>query len=170
MSVPRVLYNSRRPERGRGARSDLGQGGHLAQRALRTVVGVGTAAVRRHDCVLPPPPQQHNEELTMTTNTNERPRIVSRDEWLAARKERLAKEKEATRARDPLNAERRLPIVEIATDMATFISRRAVIRATTAAVIAVFPRCSGSVQTFVDLFPTAVDFTDHCNDRRNPPW
>jgi predicted dithiol-disulfide oxidoreductase (DUF899 family) len=42
------------------------------------------------------------------------PTIVSQDEWLAARKELLAKEKELTRARDALNAERRrLPMVKI---------------------------------------------------------
>jgi predicted dithiol-disulfide oxidoreductase (DUF899 family) len=40
--------------------------------------------------------------------------MVHRDEWLAARKELLAKEKELTRARDALNAERRrLPMVEV---------------------------------------------------------
>jgi predicted dithiol-disulfide oxidoreductase (DUF899 family) len=42
------------------------------------------------------------------------PRIVSRDEWLAARKELLTKEKELTRRRDALNAQRRrLPMVRI---------------------------------------------------------
>ncbi|HKW21441.1 MAG TPA: DUF899 domain-containing protein [Ktedonobacterales bacterium] len=42
------------------------------------------------------------------------PRIVSRDEWLVARNELLLKEKEATQARDRLNAERRrLPMVRI---------------------------------------------------------
>jgi predicted dithiol-disulfide oxidoreductase (DUF899 family) len=42
------------------------------------------------------------------------PRVVSRGEWTAARRELLAKEKEATRALDALNAERRaLPAVEI---------------------------------------------------------
>jgi predicted dithiol-disulfide oxidoreductase (DUF899 family) len=42
------------------------------------------------------------------------PEIVSRAEWVAARKELLAKEKELTRARDELNADRRrLPMVEI---------------------------------------------------------
>ena len=42
------------------------------------------------------------------------PDVVSREEWLAARKELLAKEKELTRARDALNTERRkLPMVEI---------------------------------------------------------
>lgn len=45
------------------------------------------------------------------------PQIVSPDEWLAARKELLAKEKAATRARDELNAARRmLPMVEIRKD------------------------------------------------------
>jgi predicted dithiol-disulfide oxidoreductase (DUF899 family) len=42
------------------------------------------------------------------------PRIVSRQQWLEARKELLVEEKEATRARDALNARRRqLPMVEI---------------------------------------------------------
>src|SRR5258706_12904460 len=42
------------------------------------------------------------------------PQIVSRDEWLVAREELLTREKEATRARDKLNAERRrLPMVKI---------------------------------------------------------
>ena len=42
------------------------------------------------------------------------PRVVSRDEWLAARRELLAREKEFTRQRDALNTERRmLPMVEI---------------------------------------------------------
>jgi predicted dithiol-disulfide oxidoreductase (DUF899 family) len=42
------------------------------------------------------------------------PQVVSRDAWQAARNALLAKEKEATRARDALNAERRrLPMVKI---------------------------------------------------------
>ncbi|MDX6475299.1 MAG: hypothetical protein QOH95_810 [Gaiellaceae bacterium] len=42
------------------------------------------------------------------------PDVVSREEWLAARKELLEKEKRFTRERDALNAERRrLPMVEI---------------------------------------------------------
>jgi predicted dithiol-disulfide oxidoreductase (DUF899 family) len=42
------------------------------------------------------------------------PQIVSRDEWLAARADLLIREKEATRARDKLNTERRrLPMVTI---------------------------------------------------------
>lgn len=42
------------------------------------------------------------------------PEVVSREAWLAARKELLIKEKELTRARDRLNADRRrLPMVRI---------------------------------------------------------
>jgi predicted dithiol-disulfide oxidoreductase (DUF899 family) len=42
------------------------------------------------------------------------PEVVSRDEWLVARKELLTKEKEFTRKRDALNVERRkLPMVRI---------------------------------------------------------
>jgi phosphoketolase len=42
------------------------------------------------------------------------PEVVTLEEWLAARKELLAKEKELTRARIGLNAERRrLPMVRI---------------------------------------------------------
>ena len=45
------------------------------------------------------------------------PRIASRDEWVDARTALLAKEKELTRQRDALNAERReLPMVEITKD------------------------------------------------------
>lgn len=43
-------------------------------------------------------------------------RIVNRDEWLAARRELLIKEKALTRARDALSAERRaLPMVKVET-------------------------------------------------------
>ncbi|MDQ3150346.1 MAG: DUF899 domain-containing protein, partial [Actinomycetota bacterium] len=42
------------------------------------------------------------------------PAVVSREEWLAARRELLVKEKAATRARDALSTERReLPMVRI---------------------------------------------------------
>jgi predicted dithiol-disulfide oxidoreductase (DUF899 family) len=45
------------------------------------------------------------------------PQIATREEWTAARKELLAKEKELTRRRDALNAERRrLPMVQITKD------------------------------------------------------
>ena len=45
------------------------------------------------------------------------PEIASRADWLAARKDLLAKEKELTRARDALNAERRrLPMVPVDKD------------------------------------------------------
>ncbi len=53
----------------------------------------------------------------MTESDVAHPKIVSRDEWLAARKELLAREKEFTRRRDALNAERRrLPMVQIDKD------------------------------------------------------
>jgi predicted dithiol-disulfide oxidoreductase (DUF899 family) len=45
------------------------------------------------------------------------PAVVSREEWLAARRDLLVKEKAATRARDALNTERRLlPMVRIEKD------------------------------------------------------
>jgi len=47
------------------------------------------------------------------------PRIATREEWLAARKALLVKEKEMTRQRDALNAERRnLPMVPVDKDYA----------------------------------------------------
>jgi predicted dithiol-disulfide oxidoreductase (DUF899 family) len=53
----------------------------------------------------------------MTKNDKVFPKVVSREEWLGARKQLLAKEKSATRARDALNAERRrLPMVRIEND------------------------------------------------------
>jgi len=48
------------------------------------------------------------------TTAHQHPKIVSRDEWLTARKALLIKEKELTRARDRLSAARReLPMVQI---------------------------------------------------------
>ncbi len=48
------------------------------------------------------------------TATGNLPEVVSSEDWLAARKELLAKEKELTRARDRLNADRRrLPMVRM---------------------------------------------------------
>ena len=50
----------------------------------------------------------------MSTNTIENPKIVSRDEWLVARKKLLVKEKQLTHDRDAIAAERRqLPWVKI---------------------------------------------------------
>ena len=50
----------------------------------------------------------------MSTRMIESPKIVSRDEWLAARKKLLAKEKLLTRERDAIAAERRqLPWVKV---------------------------------------------------------
>jgi predicted dithiol-disulfide oxidoreductase (DUF899 family) len=52
------------------------------------------------------------QEVTMTM-----PEIVSSERWLAARTELLAREKELTRARDALNADRRrLPMVKVEKD------------------------------------------------------
>ena len=53
----------------------------------------------------------------MTTGNIAHPPIASQAEWLAARKALLAREKEATRARDALSAaRRRLPMVRIEKD------------------------------------------------------
>src|SRR4029077_9757398 len=50
----------------------------------------------------------------MSTSTIENPKVVSREEWLEARKKLLAKEKRLTRERDALAAERRqLPWVKV---------------------------------------------------------
>ena len=50
----------------------------------------------------------------MIKNDIESPKVVSRDEWLVARTNLLMKEKELTRARDALSAQRReLPWVRV---------------------------------------------------------
>src|ERR1700752_5439458 len=50
----------------------------------------------------------------MSTSMIESPKRVSRDEWLAARKKLLAKEKQLTRQHDAIAAERRqLPWVKV---------------------------------------------------------
>jgi predicted dithiol-disulfide oxidoreductase (DUF899 family) len=52
--------------------------------------------------------------MKMTTDETPHPPIVSRDQWLGARKKLLAHEKELTRQYDRVNAERRrLPMVKI---------------------------------------------------------
>ena len=57
------------------------------------------------------------ETLTMETPKVETPKVVSREAWLAARKDLLVKEKEFNRQRDTLSAERRnLPMVRIDKD------------------------------------------------------
>ena len=51
------------------------------------------------------------------------PRVVTPEEWLAARKDLLAREKEATRAKDAVDAARRaLPMTEVTKDY-TFTGR-----------------------------------------------
>jgi predicted dithiol-disulfide oxidoreductase (DUF899 family) len=53
----------------------------------------------------------------MTADNLNHPNVVSRTDWLAARKELLAKEKELTRARDRVSAQRReLPWVKVEQD------------------------------------------------------
>src|SRR5919107_3445164 len=50
----------------------------------------------------------------MSENYANLPRVVSRDEWRAARKDLLAREKELTRKRDALSPDRRrLPMVRV---------------------------------------------------------
>jgi predicted dithiol-disulfide oxidoreductase (DUF899 family) len=52
--------------------------------------------------------------MKMSTRTVDNPRIVSREEWLAARRKLLAKEKKLTRERDAIAVERRqLPWVRV---------------------------------------------------------
>jgi predicted dithiol-disulfide oxidoreductase (DUF899 family) len=53
----------------------------------------------------------------MSTSVTNLPEVVSREEWLTARADLLAREKAATRARDELNAQRReLPMVRVEKD------------------------------------------------------
>src|SRR5215470_15108995 len=50
----------------------------------------------------------------MSTSQVQNPRVVSRDEWLAARKQLLKEEKELTRRRDAISAKsRELPWVRV---------------------------------------------------------
>src|SRR2546428_7370356 len=52
--------------------------------------------------------------MKMSTRTVDNPKVVSRKEWLVARKKLLAKEKQLTRQRDAIAAERRqLPWVKV---------------------------------------------------------
>ena len=50
----------------------------------------------------------------MSTRTVDNPKVVSREEWLVARKKLLAREKQLTRERDAVATERRqLPWVKV---------------------------------------------------------
>ena len=50
----------------------------------------------------------------MATSPMQRPKVVSREQWLAARKELLLQEKELTRRRDALSAKlRELPWIKV---------------------------------------------------------
>jgi predicted dithiol-disulfide oxidoreductase (DUF899 family) len=63
------------------------------------------------------PATQIKGGFIMAKSTIEHPTVVSRAEWLGPRKALLAKEKELTRYRDAVNAERRrLPMVKIEKD------------------------------------------------------
>jgi predicted dithiol-disulfide oxidoreductase (DUF899 family) len=56
-------------------------------------------------------------ETKMPTNTTSHPPLASRDQWLDERKKLLAHEKELTKHRDRINAERRrLPMVKLEKD------------------------------------------------------
>jgi len=61
--------------------------------------------------------QQRKENVMANVQTNpltQKPKVASREEWIAARQELLRKEKEFTRLRDQLSAERRkLPWVKL---------------------------------------------------------
>ena len=59
-------------------------------------------------------PELYRFKHSVTRRRSWTPRIVTRDEWVAARKDLLVKEKALTRAHDALSAERRrLPMVKI---------------------------------------------------------
>ena len=61
-----------------------------------------------------PEPTASTTSTERKETTMQRPTIASRDEWAAARKRLLVKEKELSRQRDALSAERRkLPMVTI---------------------------------------------------------
>ena len=63
------------------------------------------------------------------------PDVVSREQWLEARRRLLAREKEFTRSHDALNADRRrLPMVEVDTE---YVSRARTERSR-------WPSCSGT--------------------------
>jgi predicted dithiol-disulfide oxidoreductase (DUF899 family) len=71
-------------------------------------------SVRTPDEIRAAKAEQIDYQAKENTTMKPLPQVVSRDEWLAARAELLVKEKEATRARDRLNAQRRrLPMVKM---------------------------------------------------------
>lgn len=61
--------------------------------------------------------QLRNQSIEREENKMNHPKVVSEAEWLAARKQLLAKEKDLTRRRDALSQERRnLPMVKVDKD------------------------------------------------------
>jgi predicted dithiol-disulfide oxidoreductase (DUF899 family) len=84
----------------------------------------------------------------------EQPRIVTRDEWLTARKDLLLKEKALTRARDSLSAERRrLPMVKVDK---TYVFETPAGRRTLAELF------NGKGQLIVYHFMMGPDWTEGC--------
>ena len=89
----------------------------LAVAGTTTTAGLGALAVvfgrrARHAPPTPEPDRVMETEI-------ERPTVATRAEWLAARRALLAREKEATRLRDAIAAERRaLPMVRVEQDYA----------------------------------------------------
>jgi predicted dithiol-disulfide oxidoreductase (DUF899 family) len=85
------------------------QAGRVAARSRATDVhltGGATGIRRRHDLLTDP--QKHSSlEARKVDTTMKTPPIVTAQEWEAARQQLLVKEKELTRARDALAAERR---------------------------------------------------------------
>src|SRR5258708_8228519 len=58
-----------------------------------------------------------DRSYTMPTTSTAYPDIATREDWLAARKKLLAREREVTHLRDAVNAERRrLPMVKVEKD------------------------------------------------------
>src|SRR5262245_9319808 len=58
--------------------------------------------------------RMRRQQINAKEDQMDYPRIVSKAEWLDARRQLLVKEKEATRQRDALSAERRrLPMVKV---------------------------------------------------------
>lgn len=88
-----------------------GRWSDLDERASRARREEGSREERREEN---PATTQIKGEVIMTESTIEHPKIVLRDEWLAARKQHLDKEKELTRLRDELSQQRReLPWVKV---------------------------------------------------------
>ena len=95
----------------RGADASQRLGEFTAVGALTTPTALAAAVVALWVVLQPMSRTPEDGPTPMTRNL---PEIVSREEWLAARIDLLAREKALTRARDELNAaRRRLPMVRV---------------------------------------------------------